>query len=79
LEKEIPIIADIKSFNYEGKNHWVVIEEIDLKNNKVRIADPNVKGNRRYISLEELDQRWKSKNMYTGEPLIRAGVVVFKN
>lgn len=79
LEKEIPIIADIKSFNYEGKNHWVVIEEIDLKNNKVRIADPNIKGNRRYISLEELDQRWKSKNMYTGEPLIRAGVVVFKN
>lgn len=77
LEKEIPIIADIKSFNYENKNHWVVIEEIDLKNNKVRIADPNVKGNRRYISLTELDERWKSRNMYTGEPLTRAAVIVY--
>jgi hypothetical protein len=76
LEKEIPIIADIKSFNYEGKNHWVVIEEIDLKNNKVRIADPNVKGNRRYISLKELDERWQSRDMYTGKPLTRAGVII---
>jgi ABC-type bacteriocin/lantibiotic exporter with double-glycine peptidase domain len=77
LEKEIPIIADVKSFNYPDKNHWVVIEEIDLKNNKVRVADPNIKGNRRYISLAELDERWKSRNMHTGEPLIRAGVIVY--
>lgn len=81
LEKEIPVIADVKSFNYPeaNKNHWVVIEEIDLKNNKVRIADPNVKGNRRYISLAELDERWKSRNMYTGKSLTRAGVVIIKD
>lgn len=77
LEKDIPIIADCKSWNYPGKFHWVVLEDIDLKNNKVEIADPNTKGNKRSISLKELDERWKTKHMHTHKDLTRAGVVIY--
>lgn len=80
LNEGTPIIADMKSWNYPqpGRYHWVVLEDIDLKNNKVHIADPNTPGNRRIISCKELDSRWRSKNMYTGKDMVRAGVVVKK-
>ncbi len=78
LNDGVPIIADMKSWNYPqpGRYHWVVIEDIDLKNNKVHIADPNTPGNRRVITYKELDERWRSKNMYTGKDMIRAGVII---
>ena len=79
LNEGTPIIADMKSWNYPQPNrfHWVVLEDIDLKNDKVHIADPNTPGNRRTISCKELDYRWCSKNMYTGKNMIRAGVVIY--
>jgi len=79
LNEGTPIIADMKSWNYPQPNrfHWVVLEDIDIKNDKVHIADPNTPGNRRIISCKELDSRWRSKNMYTGKDMVRAGVVVY--
>ena len=78
LNEGTPIIADMKSWNYPQPNrfHWVVLEDIDIKNDKVHIADPNTPGNRRIITYKELDERWRSKNMYTGKDMIRAGVIV---
>lgn len=80
LNEGTPIIADMKSWNYPQPNrfHWVVLEDIDIKNDKVHIADPNTPGNRRIISCKELDSRWRSKNMYTGKDMVRAGVIVKK-
>lgn len=80
LDEGTPIIADMKSWNYPQPNrfHWVVLEDIDVKNDKVYIADPNTPSNRRTISCKELDSRWRSKNMYTGNDMLRAGVIVKK-
>ncbi len=59
----IPIIMDGKSYNHPGKGHYTVL--CNIKNGKAHIADPNTPGNKRVISLEELEDRWTSKEMYS--------------
>jgi len=71
----IPIIADIQSFKHPGKGHYVVITDIDEKG--VHLMDPNVDGNVRLISHEEMDERWWDRAMQPPHKMMpKWGVVV---
>lgn len=67
----VPIIADVASWNYPDKRHFVVIEAFDDAN--AYLMDPNTPGNRRVLTFAELDQRWQRQD---GSG--RFGVVVWK-
>ena len=74
-KKGIPIIADIQSFKHPGKGHYVVITDIDEKG--VHLMDPNVDGNVRVISHEEMDGRWWDRSMKPPHKTMpRWGIVV---
>ena len=74
-EQDIPIIADIQSFKHPGSGHYVVITKID--DHGVHLMDPNVDGNVRTISHEEMDSRWWDRAMKPPHPLMpKWGVVV---
>ncbi len=66
-DQDIPIIADIQSFNHPGKGHYVVITDIsdDLHSGRrsVWLMDPNTSGNQRMLSEEEMDERWWDRAM----------------
>ncbi len=60
-DQDIPIIADIQSFNHPGSGHYVVIHSID--DEAVHLMDPNTPGNERVISHEEMEERWWDRAM----------------
>ncbi|MDD1709983.1 MAG: cysteine peptidase family C39 domain-containing protein, partial [Methanoregulaceae archaeon] len=75
LDQDIPIIADIQSFKHPGKGHYVVITKID--DGGVHLMDPNVEGNQRLISLQEMDERWwDSKMKPPHEHMPKWGVII---
>lgn len=55
-DQGIPIICDIRSFNYDGKGHYVVLTDIDDAG--VRLMDPNTPGNQRLLTHDHMDARW---------------------
>jgi ABC-type bacteriocin/lantibiotic exporter with double-glycine peptidase domain len=67
----IPIIADVASWNYPGKRHFVVIASFD--DYRAYVMDPNTPGNQRVLTYPELEERWTHRE--SGE---RFGVVVWK-
>lgn len=74
-DADIPIIADIQSFNHPGSGHYVVITKID--DQAVHLMDPNVDGNVRAISRQEMDERWWDRSMKPPHALMpRWGIVV---
>jgi len=71
----IPIIADIQSFKHPGSGHYVVVTDIDEKG--VHLMDPNVDGNIRLISHEEMDERWWDRAMQPPHKMMpKWGIVV---
>lgn len=75
LDQDIPIIADIQSFNHPGKGHYVVITSID--NQGVHLMDPNTPGNQRTISHEEMEERWWDRAMAPPhDPMVKWGIVI---
>lgn len=75
LDQDIPIIADIQSFNHPGKGHYVVITGIDDQG--VHLMDPNTPGNQRTISHEEMEERWWDRAMAPPHELMpKWGIVI---
>ena len=75
LDQDIPIIADIQSFNHPGSGHYVVITAIDDQG--VHLMDPNTPGNERVIPHEEMEQRWWDRAMKPPHDLMpKWGVIV---
>jgi superfamily II DNA or RNA helicase len=74
LAKDIPIIADVQSWNYREKEHYVVIYKYE--NDKWYIMDPNVKGNQRILSTEELEDRWWGRRMDNGKVVKKWGCII---
>lgn len=76
LDKQIPIIADIRS--YTGNHgHYVVLR--DISDTHVMINDPNTKGNIRKEKIEDFEKRWwdyKMDEPRKGEKMIRWGIVI---
>ena len=78
-----PIIADVQSFNYPGKGHYVLIAGYHPGKGFI-IMDPNTKSktavdNWRLLSTRELTDRWWDRAMAPPHNLmIRWGVVVSK-
>jgi len=71
-----PIICDIQSFNHPGKGHYVVLTGINDEG--VHLMDPNVEGNTRVITPEEMEERWFDHAMAPPHvEMIRWGVVVY--
>jgi ABC-type bacteriocin/lantibiotic exporter with double-glycine peptidase domain len=64
--RDVPVILAIHSFTRAGQGHFVVAT--DVEPDLVEIMDPNVRGNRRTLTRDELDKRWKFRD--------RVGVVV---
>lgn len=74
-DQDIPIIADIQSFNNPGSGHYVVITKID--DNIVHLMDPNTDGNERIITRAEMEKRWWDRRMQAPHELMpKWGVVV---
>ncbi len=74
-DQDIPIIADIQSFNHPGSGHYVVITAID--DESVHLMDPNTPGNQRTLSREEMDARWWDRAMKPPHAVMqRWGVIV---
>ena len=74
-DQDIPIIADIQSFNHPGSGHYVVIADID--DESVHIMDPNTPGNERIISHQEADERWWDRAMKPPHKMMKKwGIVV---
>lgn len=74
-DKDIPIIADIQSFNHPGKGHYVVVTGID--DDIVHLMDPNTPGNERHLSSEEMDDRWWDHTMQAPHTLMmKHGIVI---
>jgi ABC-type bacteriocin/lantibiotic exporter with double-glycine peptidase domain len=64
--RDVPVILAIHSFTRAGQGHFVVAT--DVEPDFVEIMDPNVRGNRRTLTRDELDKRWKFRD--------RVGVIV---
>jgi hypothetical protein len=81
LKHGIPIIADIQSFNYPGKGHYVVIAGHRPGKGFV-IMDPNTKGktaidNWRLVPDEEMEEIWWDRAMAPPhDMMIKWGVMV---
>ncbi len=74
-DQDIPIIADIQSFNHPGSGHYVVIHAIN--DEAVHLMDPNTPGNTRSISHQEMEERWWDRAMRPPHDLMkRWGVIV---
>jgi ABC-type bacteriocin/lantibiotic exporter with double-glycine peptidase domain len=58
-DQGLPIIANILSFTVPGGGHFVVVTKIDEAG--VHLMDPNVKGNRRLLSHDEMLRRWQTR------------------
>lgn len=67
LARGVPIIANVTSFTRPGSGHFVVLIAIDDRG--VDLMDPNVTGNRRCLTYQEMDRRWQVRSQ-------RQGVVV---
>lgn len=74
LDKDIPIIADVQSFNYKGREHYVVIYKYE--NDNWYIMDPNTKGNQRILNTKELEERWWGRRMSDGTIIKKWGCIV---
>lgn len=74
LDHDIPIIADVQSFNYPGKGHYVIIGAMDETH--VFLMDPNTPGNTRTLTWEEMDNQWWDARMANGERVNKWGAVV---
>ena len=81
LRKGIPIIADVQSFNYPGKGHYIVIAGFKPGKGYI-VMDPNTKGktaidNWRLMSAEELEEKWWDRAMAPPHELMpKWGVMV---
>lgn len=81
LKKGIPIIADVQSFNYPGKGHYIVIAGFKPGKGFI-VMDPNTKGktaidNWRLMSAEELEEKWWDRAMAPPHELMpKWGVMV---
>jgi len=69
-DKGVPIIANILSFTQPGGGHFVIITKIDEAG--VHLMDPNVAGNRRLLSHEEMMRRWQTRRG-SGVVVLRPG------
>ena len=58
-DQGLPIIANILSFTQPGGGHFVVITKIDDAG--VHLMDPNVPGNRRLLTHDEMMARWRTR------------------
>lgn len=65
-DRDVPVIVAIRSFTRPGQGHFVVATDVD--GDTVEFMDPNVKGNWRAISRDEMDSRWRFRD--------RVGVIV---
>ena len=76
-----PIIADVQSFNYKGKGHYIVIAGYKPGKGFI-LMDPNTKGktaipNWRILSDKEMEKKWWDRAMAPPHKLMmRWGVVV---
>lgn len=82
LKKGIPIIADVQSFNYPGKGHYIVIAGFKPGQGFI-VMDPNTKGktaidNWRLMSAEELEEKWWDRAMAPPHKLMRKWGVMVK-
>ena len=81
LKKGLPIIADIQSFNYPGKGHYIVIAGFKPGKGFI-VMDPNTKGktaidNWRVLSAEKLEEIWWDRAMAPPHKLMpKWGVMV---
>jgi ABC-type bacteriocin/lantibiotic exporter with double-glycine peptidase domain len=76
LDGDVPIIADMRSWNRPGQGHYTVLTK--LADGTAEIMDPNTPGNWREISAPELKRRWWDWSMEAPHKLMRhAGVVVW--
>ena len=74
LEKDIPIICDIRSFT-KNHGHYVVLAKADKTH--VDIMDPNTKGNWRRLTRAAFDARWWDWTMAPPhKKMIRWGLVI---
>ncbi len=55
-DQDVPVIARVLSWKHPGQHHFVVVTSID--DFGVSVMDPNVEGNRRRLSHEEMWSRW---------------------
>lgn len=82
LRQQIPIIADIQSFNHPGKGHYVLLAGFD--ENGFKIMDPNTKGktvvpNWRQISDKELGDIWWDRAMASPHEMMpKWGIMVME-
>lgn len=80
LQQQIPIIADIQSFNHPGKGHYVLLSGFDKQGFKM--MDPNTKGktvvpNWRIIPEAKLEEIWWDRAMAAPHQLMpKWGVMV---
>lgn len=72
-DKGVPIIANILSFTQPGGGHFVIITKIDDAG--VHLMDPNVAGNRRLLSHEEMMRRWQTRQG-SGVVVLRPGAAL---
>ena len=81
LKSGVPIIADIQSFNYPGKGHYIVLTGFKPDKGFI-VMDPNTKGktaipNWRVLSEEKLEEIWWDRAMAPPHKLMkRWGVMV---
>jgi ABC-type bacteriocin/lantibiotic exporter with double-glycine peptidase domain len=59
-DRDMPVIAAIRSFTRPGQGHFVVAAEVD--DNTVDIMDPNVDGNWRTLARSEMASRWRFRD-----------------
>jgi ABC-type bacteriocin/lantibiotic exporter with double-glycine peptidase domain len=76
LDDDIPIIADVRSWNRPGQGHYVVLAE--LEDGLAELMDPNTPGNWREVSAPELKRRWWDWSMARPHELMKhAGVIIW--
>lgn len=81
LRQGVPIIADVQSFNYPGKGHYIVIAGFKPGKGFI-IMDPNTKGktavdNWRVLSEKKLEEIWWDRAMAPPHELMpKWGVMV---
>jgi len=55
-DKDVPVIARVLSFKHPGQHHFVVVTSVDAVG--VTLMDPNVDGNRRWLTHQQMKERW---------------------